>query len=185
MDRFLGNSNIKPKVNSKKTEQGTNSSDTSSFCAQLKEGHKVATKYSTDLAFTITLKPTEYRHTYQEQYKGTAHILTSIFDSNGCKYSMVAELTKQYNIHYHGIMKVPLERGRDSCAWFFDRLRKLTCFGRSECEQVMNYDKWTKYIAKDIKRDLDIVTVIKDDYNILDITLQDSEDESGASSEQA
>lgn len=187
MDRFLGNSNIKPNSNSKKTEQvNSKKSDSLSFCARLKEVPKVPTiKYSCDLAFTITLKPSEYRHTYEDQYKGTAYLLKSIFDSAGCKYSMVAELTKQYNVHYHGIMKVPLERGRDSCKWFFDRLRKLSCIGRSECEQVMNYDKWTVYLAKDIKRDLDIVTVLKDDYNILDISLSESEDESGASSEQA
>lgn len=183
MDRFL-NQTKTPKHNSVKTEQGTFSSDILSL--RPKQVEQVISRpisYSCDLAFTITLKPSEYRRTYEDQYKGSCYLLTSIFNAGGCKYTMVAELTKQYNIHYHGIIKIPTERGKDSIKWFFDRLRLLSFIGRSECEQVKNYEKWTTYIMKDVDRDIDVLTVIKDDYNlhIIELKCTESVIESGAS----
>lgn len=182
MDRFLNQTKAPNIPNGIKTvqENSKNSVDALSLCPQ-----KVVTLYSCDLAFTITLKPVEYRKTYEDQYSGTAYLLTSIFNAGGCKYTMVAELTKQYNIHYHGIMKIPKDRAKDPIKWFFDRLRLLQFTGRCECEQVKNYDKWTTYIIKDIQRDIDIRTVIKDDYNICKLSLLKSEGESGTSPERA
>lgn len=161
MDRFLKPAPLRKSI--KTVQEKLVSADHLSLCPQKVE---VGTLYSSDLAFTITLKPSEYVNTYQDQYKGTAYVLTSIFDTNGCKYTMTAELTKSYNIHYHGIMKIPKDRSKDSIDWFFNRLRKLKFIGRSECEQVVNYNKWTTYIMKDTNRDLEVLTIVKNDYGL-------------------
>jgi len=122
---------------------------------------------SIDYAVTFTLKPNQYKNTYEKQLHDTAGGLCKIY--HDCKFTLVAELTQTYNIHYHGIISIPLSHGRDPIKYFFDRLRPFSKIGKCECKQLMNYQLWVDYLNKDIIKhiELGLDPIIRDDYNVL------------------
>lgn len=121
---------------------------------------------SIDFAITITLKPSQYRDTWEKQRHNTAGALVKIFKD--CKMTLIVELTKSDNIHYHGVWSCPIALCNDPKKYFFDRLRPFSRIGKSECAQVINWDTWTNYLRKDIDlhRSRGLSPIVQDDYDI-------------------
>jgi len=132
-------------------------------------------KYSVDYAVTVSLNPRLYELKAEEQLLLTKTKILAILRHNHNKCTIVAEMTEARNIHYHCIMKVAAtNKSTNIIKYIHDRLRVApTWFGKQRCiKQVDNYDKWIKYITKDVFRtneELEECTtsVINDDYGIV------------------
>lgn len=110
------------------------------------------TAWSQGYAITLTLKPSEYRHTPEEQYKRTFRQIFERFQSRKCKLTLVTELTKQYNVHYHGIVHVPMESissTRPALRIIYDILRTMSFCGKSQIDVITDEVGWERYISKD------------------------------------
>lgn len=123
---------------------------------------------SMDFAITITLKPSQYRDTWEKQRHNTAGALLKIFKDS--KMTLICELTKTDNIHYHGIWSCPMHLCNDAKKYFFDRLRLFSRIGKCECLPVNNWYNWCIYLNKDIAlhRQRGLNPIVKDDYEIID-----------------
>jgi len=124
--------------------------------------------HTCNFAFTITLKPYMYQYPPEVQLARTSGDIKRMFYN--CRMTMIAELTKQCNIHYHGILAFPI-KVKNPTLYFFNRLRGLPkALGKSECSQLIDEDKWVTYLNKDIKenikQDVFYPTII-DDYGII------------------
>lgn len=113
---------------------------------------------------TLTLRPLLYTRTPLEQFNTVTPLLRVAL--HGYKYSMVAELTKEFNIHYHGIIDIhgPIQKNA-----LLNKLRPLNRFlGRKRCEAVRFEESYENYIKADLKETQQIVTdpVVKDDYKL-------------------
>jgi len=118
-------------------------------------------KYSVDYALTITLRPVMYMHVAQKQYDIIVPEILSIFTE--CKLILVPELTKQYNVHFHGIINVPLCDGRDPQKWIHDKVRLHRKIGMICIKQITDYDIWLTYCMKDrlLNPSLEVLEVIQ------------------------
>lgn len=112
---------------------------------------------SFEYAFTITLQPKLYVHDATEQYDLT---FTKVIDellklcsrnlvTNDLNFSCVAELTKSYNVHYHGIIKMRIE-GKPCMKKFHDAFRASKIFGHVDIKQMTDQKGWIEYISKDL-----------------------------------
>lgn len=95
---------------------------------------------------TITLKPFMYVHSSEKQYELTAPVLQKLL-LNRYQASCVAELTKQFNIHYHMAIELADAAARKR---FCDDLRKIKWVGRTSIEMVRNDILYFTYMNKDI-----------------------------------
>lgn len=121
--------------------------------------------YSVDYALTITLKPLMYKEDAEEQYRQTALNISKLFPK--CKLTLIAELTQQYNIHYHGIISVPSTLSSQPRKYVFDKIRKYSKLGKTTVDQVDDYEGWVVYLNKDLQETSKTVyPIIRDDYNI-------------------
>lgn len=137
------------------------------ICPLVQITPKIGPKMSVDYSITITLKPSLYNKPYETQFDETAVNITNLFGT--CKLTLIAELTKTYNIHYHGLISVPLSHGRDPRKYIFDQLRKYSKVGKSQVDQATDYNGWHAYISKDIKNNIQnaiIYPIVKDDYEM-------------------
>lgn len=118
-------------------------------------------RYSVDYALTITLRPVMYIHTAQKQYDLITPEILQIFSE--CKLILVPELTKQYNLHFHGIINVPLCDGRDPSKWIHDKVRTHRKIGMICVKQITDYDTWLTYCMKDrlLNPSLEVLEVIQ------------------------
>lgn len=120
---------------------------------------------SVDYHITLTLKPSMYRMDAEEQFRKTKDIVRNLM--RGFTYTCVTELTNQYNIHYHMICKAPLAIAKCIPKLFADRKRKIKELGFHKMDSVDNYDVYTAYMLKDVKKTQEILghyPVINDDY---------------------
>lgn len=95
---------------------------------------------------TVTLKPHLYRFTASEQFDMVRPIVEEIFSLYAG--SAIAELTKENNIHIHGLVDLPgpIERNK-----FLNRWRRHhKIFGRKSCAQVVYQDSYDRYMRKDM-----------------------------------
>lgn len=102
--------------------------------------------------FTVTLKPNLYELTARQQIKKTFKKLSEVLKPLAMKYLLVAELTKQCNIHYHGIIQWDTTTmDKDTMSMIFlDNLKPLVNYGRSESQLIEDTEHVYKYIVKDI-----------------------------------
>lgn len=136
-----------------------------------------AKSYSQKYAVTFTLHPKVRRFSAEEQYEKYAHQVVSQYVSTvfpGCKMSLVAELTKSYDLHFHGIIQFNMSQLRANCnvpRWFREKFRNHPVIG-FVCLKAMTEDSiWIEYISKALKEfkdDLNLNPVITDDYNLFD-----------------
>jgi len=116
-------------------------------------------------ALTITLKPCMYSRNCQEQYRIVTPHLEKILD--GFKCSMIAELTKENNIHYHGMafFKDHFERDR-----YINRFRvNSRMFGKKDQDAVANEPEWVTYINKDLGVTWELLgksPIVRDDFKV-------------------
>lgn len=114
---------------------------------------------SYEMAFTVTLKPKLYDYRATEQYDLS---FQQIFEkllllSYKNQFTLVAELTKNFNIHYHGIVKMPLE-GKSCMKKFHDAFRGSKLFGFVNIKQITEQPIWIEYISKEIGNTRDLVS---------------------------
>lgn len=102
-------------------------------------------------ALTITLRPMLYKHVAYEQYRRSYVEVFDLFKRHGCEITLVTELTKQYNVHYHGIVQVPmiLCSKQPGAKTIFDMLRQLKYIGHTVVDPITDEEGWNRYICKD------------------------------------
>lgn len=95
---------------------------------------------------TLTLRPRMYSFTPQQQFDKVEHFLKQLCIKY--KMSMIAELTQENNVHFHGIVDLKdfIHRGE-----FINEFRCMsTTFGRKTVNQVMYEESYLNYICKDV-----------------------------------
>lgn len=98
--------------------------------------------------FTLTLRPRLYDRTPDEQFVYTSAILQNEC-FRGFTVSCVAELTKENNIHYHGMVHLKDFKQRNA---FLNTFRKYNnIFGRKTCTPIRKETDWIMYMRKDTK----------------------------------
>lgn len=128
--------------------------------------------YSCTYAFTITILPKHYYLPGTEQYDLVVDSLISILRDIGVCSTLIAENTKAWNIHFHGMIKFETtDKRRKPCEKrFHDAFRGSRFFGHVNISQCMDRDTWETYIKKDIqltRASIDRPPVILDDYEII------------------
>lgn len=123
---------------------------------------------------TITLKPRMYQYKAEQQYDMTYPDLIKHLSCNGySKMTVISELTKNYNIHYHLTITFPFDgtlyKGFPN--WqkkFVDSFRKSPVFGFVNIKQIEDELGWISYIGKSFKDFTDSTgrrPIIKDDFD--------------------
>lgn len=116
----------------------------------------------TNFSFTVTLKPCMYRYEPEEQYDRTYKDLVILCRLMSNNFTIVAEVTKNCNLHYHGIIELHHKK-----KWY-STFRKSDIFGFTTCREQYD-DKWNEYISKSLKETYETILrrpIIKDSYNI-------------------
>lgn len=107
--------------------------------------------YSVKYAFTVTLKPNMYRHAAEKQYEDTYKSLFKNLEMLG-KVTIVAEITKNYNIHYHGIIRFAMcfTKHTNLMKAFVDSFRTTKSYGFVNIKQIIDEPGWIDYISKSL-----------------------------------
>lgn len=119
---------------------------------------------------TVTLKKEMYRLTPEEQYDQTATELLRIIKGVGCTVTMVAELTSNFNLHYH-LGLIFLDH-KDCLKKWHNLFRRSKVFGYTCVKQVTHDAGWIEYISKDLtetRKSLGRPSIISDEFNWLSI----------------
>lgn len=126
---------------------------------------------SFNYAFTITLKPVSFKLEPEQQYDKTYLHVRSQLISLGFKVTLVAELTKNMNVHYHGVINFKLG---DDCKIkvikeFHKQFRNDLIIGFVNIRQIDDDQKWNEYIKKslhDTNKAIGRRPIISDDFKI-------------------
>lgn len=126
---------------------------------------------SFNYAFTLTLVKRLYDLKPEEQYDLViADLMADIIDIS-TKRTVIIEITKSYNVHIHGVMKIPLTDKIRCIKKFYDKWRKHRFVGYTNIKQMEDYG-WVEYIKKDIattSKAIDRRPIIWDDFNYFTI----------------
>lgn len=113
----------------------------------------------------LTIKPLWYRLPPPEQFELALKYLNSILE--GYEVSLVAELTQEHNVHFHGILELKDHTAKDR---FLNKFRgcKSSFFGKKSCSQLMFEDSYKKYMKKDLELTKQIIRdpIVRDDFGI-------------------
>lgn len=123
---------------------------------------------SCELEITLTLLPKHYVKSVEEQAMLARESLLEIMKKIQCKAIFVLEITKQYNIHIHGMLQLP-KVYQDPLKTLFQVFRTSKVFGRKTIQQVRYYDSYVEYMVKDIEKTRTVINlwpIIRDDYNL-------------------
>lgn len=118
----------------------------------------------TDYFFTVTLLPIMYKKDIDKQYDETANELYVSLKLLSEKITLVAELSKSFNVHYHGIIRLDGSKRK-----FVNMFRGDKKFGFVNLSPIKSESKVYAYISKDIKistEELGRRAIIRDDYNV-------------------
>lgn len=134
-----------------------------------------AEKYSQKYAITITLKPLVRKLSAQDQFERYAYRVVDDVRSafSKCRLQLVSELTKSYDIHFHGVIQFDLKGLKPSLnlpRWFRDKFRASKYIGFVLCKVIDNTEIWKDYISKQLtafREDIGMCPVIADDYEEL------------------
>lgn len=128
--------------------------------------------YEPQFAVTFTLLPKLYNHVCGHQYELSRDILYNALASVGFYCTLICEVTKQCNVHYHGIIA---SKGPALCE---DKAKMLikNCFRDSKvigyqyrCNHLTDYGGWMEYITKDLRRTKEISMIdpiFKDEFKV-------------------
>lgn len=122
---------------------------------------------------TVTLRPYMYTLTATEQYNATAVLLEDTIAKviKQRKYSIVAELTGENNIHYHCLLELKNHSQRDQLLNQFRSKDRNKIFGRKTCNPVTYEESYMRYMTKDTNLTWGIIgqcPVLIDYYAVLD-----------------
>lgn len=110
-----------------------------------------APKVSIDYAITFTLKSKHFKLKPETQLEyGYAEIHNKLLGT-GSLYTIVAEFTKAYNIHFHAIIKRTYYDCKDIERSFYDLFRNCLYIGFIYVKPVDDFHGWTSYMLKNVK----------------------------------
>jgi hypothetical protein len=107
-------------------------------------------EFTQSYAFTITLLPKFNKLTTRRQLHRTYEYVLEFLQPH--KVSLVYELTKQMNIHYHGIInfKYSVIRDKVPILYWYNLLRRQSTVGYTVLKPMEDEEGWKEYITKDV-----------------------------------
>lgn len=109
-------------------------------------------KYTSEYALTVTTSRRCHNLTTEEQYKESKKELIDILELNKIQHSLIFELTKNNDVHYHGIIKVPVnDKIRDIKIFVCNLFRKRKFLGYICLKEITEYNIWFDYMKKELK----------------------------------
>lgn len=102
-------------------------------------------------AITQTLKPAAYKVKARTQLEKSLPVLVKLLKQVCTRFEIIAELTEQCNIHYHGKCKFISE---DHKYAYSDAARTI---GHFLVKPIDNHIKWDEYMKKDLTKTLRIM----------------------------
>lgn len=125
-------------------------------------------KWSVDYAITVTLPSKARKHVAEVQHSMYTPKYIQIL--RDCRHSSIVELTSNYDVHYHGFVRVNLNqaRARDPLKYIRDLFRND--FGFICVKQVDNHAGWLEYCLKDKKNTSFVILspIVKDHFDYFD-----------------
>jgi len=123
----------------------------------------------TDYFFTITLRPVMYKKDIDEQYDISVNQLLTELKILSDKITLVVELTKQMNVHMHGLIYSDKFTFRRK---FINAFRQSKIFGFVQLNPLYDKDKTRDYLIKDLSNSKILINrqpIIIDNYDLFDI----------------
>lgn len=105
---------------------------------------------SVKYAFTITLQSKMFKYTPQEQYDHTYLELCKRLKALGTTLTVIAELTLNANIHYHGVIQFHV-KSKSHLVDFKNCFRTSKIFGYSVLKQIEDEAGWSEYVLKNVR----------------------------------
>lgn len=124
---------------------------------------------SVKYSFTVTLQNKMYVYKPEEQYDFTYLELIKRLKALGATFTIIAELTLNGNLHYHGIITFH-QRSKSHSLDFKNVFRTSKIFGYSNIKQIEDYEGWVEYIIKELHNTKDILCrppIVYDDNKIV------------------
>lgn len=105
-------------------------------------------EYSQSYAFTITLLPKFRKLSTKNQLHRTYEYILEFLAPH--KVTMVYELTKSYDIHYHGIInfKKDILKDRSAELYWYNKMRKSSTIGYTCLKVITDWNIWVDYLFK-------------------------------------
>lgn len=129
-------------------------------------------QHSVDYCVTLTLVGASRRLRTHEQLSQSSRLVLDILLKHNIYATFTYELTTNFDIHYHGIIKVPLSSSkkiRNMVMYIKDLFRRNKLIGFTCVKVCEDYHGWVEYIKKDIHysyKNMGVYPFIIDDYNI-------------------
>lgn len=128
--------------------------------------------YSCDFALTWTLMPVMKRMECKVQYAKAVPVFMDKLKH--CFHSTVVELTKDYDVHFHSIIKIDLELCKNNPRkYLIDLFRdQRNMFGKYTIDPVTDYNGWIDYLKVDIEKTKEDLlecqpVILLDNYKVL------------------
>lgn len=109
---------------------------------------------SVKYAYTMTLNPRLFKLKANEQLEKIRHLLYDVLSP--FKYTLIAEYTMNYNIHFHGILQIAdinkhgyLEFKNNPLKFLYDYFRNIPNIGFVHIKAIDDEPGWIEYILKD------------------------------------
>lgn len=107
---------------------------------------------------TITLPPRAYKFNAQKQYDKVKDIVFQIMATHSNQFCLVAELTKQANVHFHGWFT---ERYENSTVILLDVFKSAPLgFVKVNDERIHDVKRTYEYMQKDVAQTLKLIKKI-------------------------
>jgi len=108
-------------------------------------------------AFTITISGTQRKYTAEQQYDNLLEHVKERLSRIAHQYTLIAELTVNCDIHYHGVITFPMGMCYNYLKYFRDHFRcrcktKYVCkclTGFVDIKVMTDYEGWKGYISED------------------------------------
>lgn len=124
---------------------------------------------SVKYAFTVTLKPRAFVEPGDVQYDKASYGLYKHLKALCRALTLVAELTKNCNIHYHGIITFT-NASIKNVKRFHDSFRGNSIFGYVNIVQITDLNGWVDYLKKSIHDTCCVIErppILCDEFNVL------------------
>lgn len=130
------------------------------------------TSYTVDYFFTITLRPKCYKHEPELQYDLTFSEVKNKLSSLSQAFTLIAEVTKAYNIHYHGLIKfIYKDPKKDYMKEFCKTFRNHETIGFVKIDQVRDISNTIIYMSKEFDKTSNAIhrrPIINDFFNLFE-----------------
>lgn len=124
-----------------------------------------------EYALTMTLKPSLFKLPLQEQIERSMVDIYKFMEYLTAEGLLIAEITKNANIHYHGILTFNVRSKYSTYIEYHikDLLRTSTKVGFICIKPVTEETKWKQYILKDISATSALINMNPIVYNLKSI----------------